>query len=98
MRMTLDEARRAPDRTNYRRLAAMTDDDIARQVASDPDAVLFTDAMLASAVIVMPPSKQLMTLRLDQDVVSWFKSQGEGYQTRMNAVLRSYMLHGAKKR
>jgi uncharacterized protein (DUF4415 family) len=43
------------------------------------------------ARLVMPeaPKKQL-TVRLDADVVAWFKSQGRGYQTRMNAVLRSY--------
>jgi uncharacterized protein (DUF4415 family) len=38
------------------------------------------------------PKKQL-TVRLDTDVVEWFKSQGKGYQTRMNAVLRQYMEH-----
>ena len=43
------------------------------------------------ARVVMPeaPKKQL-TLRLDADLVTWFKDQGRGYQTRMNAVLRSY--------
>jgi uncharacterized protein (DUF4415 family) len=36
------------------------------------------------------PSKALVSLRLDQDVLEWFKSQGAGYQTRMNAVLRAF--------
>jgi uncharacterized protein (DUF4415 family) len=45
------------------------------------------------ARVVMPPprGKKHLGLRLDQDVVDWFKAQGRGYQTRMNAVLRSYM-------
>jgi len=36
------------------------------------------------------PSKALVSLRLDQDVLEWFKAQGSGYQTRMNAVLRAF--------
>ena len=39
----------------------------------------------------MQTPKEHMTLRLDQDVVTWFKGTGEGYQTRINAVLRSYV-------
>lgn len=37
------------------------------------------------------PLKQPVTLRLDSDVVAWFKSQGQGYQTRINKLLRAYM-------
>ena len=37
------------------------------------------------------PVKQLMSLRVDADVVDWFKRQGNGYQTRMNAALRAYV-------
>ncbi len=36
------------------------------------------------------PSKSLVSLRVDQDVLEWFKSQGAGYQTRINAVLRAF--------
>ncbi len=36
------------------------------------------------------PSKTLVSLRLDEDVLEWFKGQGAGYQTRMNAVLRAF--------
>jgi len=36
------------------------------------------------------PSKALLSLRVDQDVLEWFKSQGSGYQTRINAVLRAF--------
>jgi uncharacterized protein (DUF4415 family) len=36
------------------------------------------------------PSKSLVSLRLDQDVLSWFKAQGPGYQTRINSVLRAF--------
>ena len=43
------------------------------------------------ATVVMPPTKAAISLRLDTDVLAWFKAQGRGYQTRINAVLRSYM-------
>jgi uncharacterized protein (DUF4415 family) len=43
------------------------------------------------AVLKMPQKKASLTLRLDHDVVTWFRSTGRGYQTKMNAVLRSYM-------
>ena len=43
----------------------------------------------ARVVVPEGPKKQL-TVRLDADVVAWFKSQGKGYQTRINAVLRSF--------
>lgn len=37
------------------------------------------------------PKKSLLSLRVDSDVIAWFKSQGPGYQSRMNALLRAYM-------
>lgn len=43
------------------------------------------------AKIRIPTAKPLISIRLDSDVLEWFKSHGEGYQTRINAVLRMYM-------
>ena len=43
------------------------------------------------AVVRMPQKKESLTLRLDHDVLVWFRDSGRGYQTKMNAVLRSYM-------
>jgi uncharacterized protein (DUF4415 family) len=43
------------------------------------------------AQVVTPQPKAAISVRIDQDVLSWFRSGGDGYQTRMNAVLRSYM-------
>ena len=37
------------------------------------------------------PRKAMLSLRVDADVLAWFRAQGEGYQTRMNALLRAYM-------
>lgn len=36
------------------------------------------------------PSKAAVSLRIDEDVIEWFKAQGPGYQTRINAVLRAF--------
>jgi len=51
--------------------------------------------MFARAVVrkglKAPPSKALLSLRIDSEVLSWFRSQGPGYQSRMNALLRAYM-------
>jgi len=44
----------------------------------------------ANAVIEYPEKKKPVTLRLDADVLEWFKSTGKGYQTRINAILRSF--------
>ncbi|HEV2135550.1 MAG TPA: BrnA antitoxin family protein [Terracidiphilus sp.] len=43
------------------------------------------------------PVKRPLSLRLDADVVDWFQRQGEGYQTRMNAVLREYVERQRKR-
>ncbi len=45
----------------------------------------------SSARIVMPGGKTSVHLRLDSDVVDWFKANGKGHLTRMNAVLRAYV-------
>ncbi len=44
-----------------------------------------------NAIIGSPLKKRLISLRLDNDMIEWFKNQGINYQTRMNQVLRSYM-------
>ncbi len=44
-----------------------------------------------NAEVVFPPPKKTVTMRIDGDVLDWFKGAGKGYQSRMNMVLRSYM-------
>ncbi len=88
-RVTAEQARRMPDETDYARLDAMTDEDIAKAVADDPDAAPL-ELDWSKARLVIPPGKEIVTLRLDRDVLDWFKEQGRGYQTRINAVLRAF--------
>jgi uncharacterized protein (DUF4415 family) len=78
-------------KTDLKRLRAMTEAEIDAAARSDPDAQPTTMEDWKDAVLVFPGGKGLLSLRIDNDIVKWFKSKGPGYQTRMNAVLRSYM-------
>ncbi len=49
------------------------------------------DEFWKNAQLIMPENKIKVTMRLDPDVLNWFKSQGKGYQTKINAVLKSYI-------
>ena len=89
-RVTLEEAKRLKGKTDYARLDAMTDEDIAKAVAEDPDAAPL-DIDWTKARLVLPPGKENVTLRVDRDVLAWFRATGKGFHTRMNAVLRAYM-------
>ncbi len=63
----------------------------------DPDAVPL-DIDWSEAVLVVPPKKKAISIRIDEDVLDFFRRGGAGYQRRMNAVLRSYMQDRKKKR
>ena len=71
------------------RLRKMTEEEIAS--TSPPELADLPDDFWDDAVVVSPPPKEAISLRVDRDVLDWFRSQGPRYQTRMNAVLRSYM-------
>jgi uncharacterized protein (DUF4415 family) len=58
-----------------------------RRAAREPVITDFWD----DASVVVPPRKQAISLRVDEDVLAWFRGLGPRYQSRMNAVLRSYM-------
>jgi uncharacterized protein (DUF4415 family) len=79
-------------KTNYRRLRRMTDQDIADAARRDKDAARL-DIDWSSAEVVVPEAKQAISIRLDRDIVEFFKGSGPGYQTKINAVLRSYVQH-----
>ena len=77
-------------RTNYRRLRAMKDADILR-TAEHPEAnVNHIVRGIVRDGLKAVPRKASISLRIDADVLDWFKAQGRGYQTRINAVLRAY--------
>ena len=75
--------------TDLKRLDDLTDAEI--DFSDIPEV---TPEMFAKGVVrrgLQPITKRQLTLRLDSDVIDWFKKQGQGYQTRMNALLRAYM-------
>ena len=72
--------------TDWRRVDAVQDSEIDTSEIPPLDAEFFGNAKLR-----LPEKKQSVTVRLDADVLEWYRAQGKGYQTRMNAVLRLYM-------
>ncbi|MDO9298073.1 BrnA antitoxin family protein [Bradyrhizobium sp.] len=86
---------RRKGKTDWARFDALTDEDIAKAVANDPDAAPI-DIDWSDAVLVIPSKKKAISIRVDEDVLDFFKQQGDGYQRRINAVLRSYMQQKAK--
>jgi uncharacterized protein (DUF4415 family) len=65
--------------------------------ASPPELADLPADFWEAAELVLPGSKQAISLRVDEDVLEWFRSLGPRYQTRMNAVLRSYMTQASKR-
>jgi uncharacterized protein (DUF4415 family) len=73
-------------RTNWRKLAALPDDRIDTSDIPELDGGFFRETKLR-----LPKSKQLVSIRVDTDVLDWFRQQGKGYQTKINAILRAYV-------
>jgi uncharacterized protein (DUF4415 family) len=71
--------------TDWKHLASLEDDKI-----DFTDIPRLGSDFWKKAKLRMPEKKDSVTIRLDHDVLNWFKKMGKGYQTRMNAVLRSY--------
>jgi uncharacterized protein (DUF4415 family) len=88
---------RRKSETDWARVDALTDKEIEDAVRKDPDAVPL-DFNWGEAVLVIPPKKQAISIRVDEDVLDYFKHEGAGYQRRMNAVLRSYMQQKKSKK
>lgn len=83
------------DRTDWDEAKTMTEADVEAAIASDDDeAGMVVD--WAAARISVPTRKRMMTMRLDSDVLDFFQGMGRGYQTTINAVLRSYMEHAKR--
>lgn len=75
--------------TDWKRLDRLRDEEI--DLSEIPE---LTPEMFARAVVrrglKAPPRKRQLTLRIDEDVLEWFRAQGRGYQTQINALLRAY--------
>jgi uncharacterized protein (DUF4415 family) len=76
--------------TDWKRIDAMKDEDIDLSDNPEVPAEMFAHGILRRGLEPVPRKKQL-TLRVDSDVVAWYRKQGSGYQTKINALLRAYM-------
>jgi uncharacterized protein (DUF4415 family) len=76
---------------------AMGEDEIERRAASDPDAGLVPPGFWDKARIVEPEGTEQITLRLPRRVLGHFRATGKGYQSRISAVLASYVDAMGKK-
>ena len=82
--------RRGADRTDWAKVDAMTEADLERAIAEDEDE-RDLEPDWTRAALVLPRPRQSVHLRLDREVVEFFKAGGKGHITRMQAVLRAYV-------
>jgi uncharacterized protein (DUF4415 family) len=79
-------------KTDWARVDAISDREIENAAKADPDAAPILDKnWFKQATVVLPERKVPISLRMDREVVEWFKSRGRRYQSRMNAVLKAYV-------
>jgi uncharacterized protein (DUF4415 family) len=75
--------------TDWARVDALSEKELERSIAGNSEVKIAGD--WTKARLVMPGRKESVHLRVDPDVLAWFRQQGQGYLTRMNGVLRAYM-------
>lgn len=75
------------DQTDWARVDALTEAELEASIDREEEG----DIDWSTVQIGIPGPKQQLTVRFDVDVIEWFKAQGPGYQTRMNAVLKSFV-------
>ena len=77
-------------RTDWKRVDALKDEEIDLSDTPEVSPEMFARALVRQGLKPTPRKAQL-TLRLDSDVLEWFRKQGQGYQTKINTLLRAYM-------
>ena len=79
------------DRTDWERLKNMTDEEVERNALEDNRRHGIPDDWYKDAVLTTWPPKEQISIRIDEDVLTFFRGLGKGYQTKINAVLRAFM-------
>jgi uncharacterized protein (DUF4415 family) len=82
-------------RTDWKRVDTMTDKQIDFSDTPEVTPDMFARAVVRRGLKPVPRKEQL-TIRVDSDVLEWYRRQGPGYQTRINALLRAYMQERAR--
>ena len=76
--------------TDWKRVDALSDKDIDKSDVPEVSPEMFARGLVRRGL--KPTSrKQQLTIRVDGDVLDWYKRQGQGYQTKINSLLRAYM-------
>jgi uncharacterized protein (DUF4415 family) len=79
-------------KTDWARVDTMSDREVEAAAKADPDAAPILDKQwFRTAKLIMPQRKVPVSIRMDREVVEWFKARGKRYQSRINAVLKAYM-------
>lgn len=81
---------RPESQTDWNRLLRMKDEDIDYSDIPKTTPEEWARAVLKRGLKAKPP-KELVSLRIDQDVLEWYRAKGKGYQTQINALLRAFM-------
>ena len=103
VRFTREEVLEKPyPHIDWAKIDALTDADIEKAIEDDPDAAPILDqAFWDKAKLVLPNTtrKAQITIKLNPHTLAWFKGQGKGYQSRINAILDAYVnsMENAKK-
>ena len=84
------KAKRAQTRTDLHRVDAQSDEELERLIAEDEDERSMR-ADWTRAKLVLPQAKKSVHLRLEEEIINFFKSKGKGHISRMQAVLKAYV-------
>jgi uncharacterized protein (DUF4415 family) len=80
---------RGESKTDWKRVEAMSQSEVER--LADEDEGRLAPDWDSTVMVGLPPTKQDIHIRLDGDILDWFRGRGRGYQTRINAVLRAFV-------
>jgi uncharacterized protein (DUF4415 family) len=80
---------RGENKTDWKRVKAMSQAEVESRADDDEGAL--PEGWESGVMLGLPPRKKDVHIRLDADILDWFKGHGTGYQTRINAVLRSFV-------
>lgn len=80
---------RGEDKTDWTKVKAMSQAEV--ETLADDEEGSLPEGWENTVVLGLPPRKKDVHIRLDTDILDWFKAHGTGYQTRINAVLRSFV-------
>jgi uncharacterized protein (DUF4415 family) len=85
--------RRGEGKTDWARVGALTEEELEASIDHEEEGEPLWD----TTIVGLPRPKVSFTMRYDPEILEWFRAQGPGYQTKINAVLKSYIQAQAKK-